>query len=72
MTYIATTLRHVTDLKFCIAQILRNKIRDAVRELYRPPEQLQFVISCMMFDEASFRLIAHGERAGSCYTQNAQ
>ena len=23
-------------------------------------------------DEASFRLIAHGEKAGSCYTQNAQ
>ena len=25
-----------------------------------------------MMDEASFRLIAHGEKAGSCYTQNAQ
>ena len=34
-TSLPTTSRHVTDMKFCIAQVLRNKIHDAVRELYR-------------------------------------
>lgn len=34
-TSLRTTSRHVTDVKYCIAQVLRNKIHDAVRELYR-------------------------------------
>ena len=34
-TSLPTTSRHVTDMKFCIAQVLRKKIHDAVRELYR-------------------------------------
>jgi hypothetical protein len=34
-TSLPTTSRHVTDVKYCIAQVLRNKIHDAVREVYR-------------------------------------